>query len=886
VSEASAATAITPLSVLAANNHTAMQANYLGRDWAGALFKGSIEDVRFHNVALTDAEVRQEVARRGDMLGQFAPSLASDFNGTSTTAESGVRNGRVRTLAAWVKPRTSDDVSNYEAVFDSGNERGGGAGSGLGLDAGKWVARLDGLGLWATNVSATLNSWQHVALAFNGSTATLFVNGAQVATRSYTGPAADSAASGKCFRIGYSQTSEDTATRQYFDGHILSARIFDRALTASQIQLDADGDGVVDPVELSFGTDPINPLSTPPRYTVSGTVRDLAGTALAGATVYFSESPGAATTPAFTAITNASGQYSGSVTAGTWYVAAGAAAHNFSADRLVAVANAAMAGIDFALVPNARISGRVTRRSDGAAVTGASVFFATSPGGTPVFTATTNASGDYTQPVFDGTWHVSAGGTSFYSAPEKVVVVSGGDVGGIGFALVGIGIPRPTDLLFSALSSSLPGSGATGDWPTYQPAAQTLTAMGSPAVEIFNGAKWVNSVYGEGDGFRQGTYSANVPINGATIVVAVRPTRNTTTTDWTSVVDLFYNRLVLGVRNDTGQIVVWRNGARVTGSTGNAIPSGQATVLSLVAQPNGQYKVFANGTEVMDVTSTSTLTSLVPNVAGSYANAFNVGRNNPDGWTVFNGLIGDVFVYKVALTTTERQQIEADLMARFVSPGNVITASTGAGGTINPTGAVLVPPGGGQTFTIAPQPGYKLSTLTVNGTPQTPAGSFTFSNVTGAQTISATFVPSAIEAWRWAKFGANWNNPAISGDLVDVEWDGFVNLLEYALGADPHAAAANPFPRGGTVAGRLTITFQRVNTANDITLTVQGADSPAGPWADLARSVNGAATTSLIGGVTTTETPAGLNTTVEVRDLYLLTDPLHPRRFLRLRVTR
>ena len=888
LTEATAPTALTPLSVLAANSHTAPQANYLGRDWAGALFRGSLEDARFYNVVLTGAELREEMTRRGDLLGQFSPRTALDFNGTSTTAESGVPNGRVRTLAAWVRPHTSDDVSNYEAILDSGNERNGGAGSGLGLDNGRWVARLDGPGLWATNVPATLNRWQHVALACNGGTATLFVNGVQAATRSYSGPGSDAAASGKCFRVGFSQTSEDPATRQFFDGEILNARIHDRALTAAQLVLDADGDGVLDPVEAGFGTDPLDPASTPPRFTVAGAVRSSTGTALAGATIYFADGPGAATAPAFTVNADGAGQYSALVTPGTWYVAAGAAAHNFSADRLVTVSTANVAGIDFALVPDARVAGRVTRRSDGAPAAGAAVFFSRSPGASsgPVFTATTDASGFYTRALPDGAWYVAAGGAGFHPAPDKLLAVSGGDLGGIDFALVGLGIPRPGDLLFSALTAALPASGGTGAWPTYLPAGQTLTAMGSPTVELFNGAKWVNHVHADGDGFRQSTSSAPVAINGATIVIAVRPARNTTSTSWTSIVDLFYNRLVLGVRNNTGQIDVWRNGSLAGGSAANAIPSGQATVLSLVAQPTGQYRVFANGTQLMDITSTSDLTSLVPNVPGAFANAFNVGRNNPDGWTVFHGLIGDVFVYRVALTTAERQQIEADLMARFVTPGAFIQASAGAGGTINPTGAVLVPPGGAQTFTIAPQPGFAIAGVAVNGAPQPAAGSYTFANVNAAQTISATFSASAISAWRWANFGPNWNDAAVAGDLVDGERDGLVNLLEYALGTDPNAAGANPLPRGNAAAGRLAITFQRAAAASDLTITVQGADSLAGPWTNLARSINGAATAALVPGVNIAETPAGPATGVQVSDAFLQRDPAHPRRFLRLEVSR
>ena len=106
--EATATVTLKPLDVLAANNDTAMQANYLGRDWSGApCSRRSFDDVRFYNVALTAAEVLRGSVPARRSLGQFSPTAPTDFNGTSTIAQSGVRNGRVRTLAAWVKPRTS-----------------------------------------------------------------------------------------------------------------------------------------------------------------------------------------------------------------------------------------------------------------------------------------------------------------------------------------------------------------------------------------------------------------------------------------------------------------------------------------------------------------------------------------------------------------------------------------------------------------------------------------------------------------------------------------------------------------------------------------------------------------------------------------------------------
>lgn len=278
VTEATGTVTLRTLDILASNNHSASQANYLGRDWNGALFKGNVEDARFYNVAMTATEVRGELHRRGDVLGQFSPNAPADFDGATTIAQSGVRNGRIRTLSAWVKPRAAADTANYQAIFDSDDERGSRQGGGIGIDNGKWVARLDGLGYWTPTGTANtvkLDQWQHIALAFNGTNAWLFLNGTQIGTRTYSGPSSDSNAAGKCYRIGFSQFTEDTATRVYFNGLILNARIHDRALTASQIVLDTDGDGANDAAEADAGTDPLDKLSSPNANTVP-TISDIA----------------------------------------------------------------------------------------------------------------------------------------------------------------------------------------------------------------------------------------------------------------------------------------------------------------------------------------------------------------------------------------------------------------------------------------------------------------------------------------------------------------------------------------------------------------------------------------------------------------------------------
>jgi hypothetical protein len=68
-----------------------------------------------------------------------------------------------------------------------------------------------------------------------------------------------------------------------------------------------------------------------------------------------------------------------------------------------------------------------------------------------------------------------------------------------------------------------------------------------------------------------------------------------------------------------------------------------------------------------------------------------------------------------------------------------ITASAGAGGTITPTGAVIVNQGTSKTFTVKANTGYMIDTVKIDGTDVATTGTYTFANVAADHTIAATF---------------------------------------------------------------------------------------------------------------------------------------------------
>jgi len=86
------------------------------------------------------------------------------------------------------------------------------------------------------------------------------------------------------------------------------------------------------------------------------------------------------------------------------------------------------------------------------------------------------------------------------------------------------------------------------------------------------------------------------------------------------------------------------------------------------------------------------------------------------------------------------------IFVEFETTGSyIISGPVGLNGSINPTLPHTVSAGNSVTFTITPDPGYVIATLTVDGIPVIPPkGSVTFPNVNENHTITVTFEPAPI----------------------------------------------------------------------------------------------------------------------------------------------
>ena len=188
---------------------------------------------------------------------------------------------------------------------------------------------------------------------------------------------------------------------------------------------------------------------------------------------------------------------------------------------------------------------------------------------------------------------------------------------------------------------------------------------------------------------------------------------------------------------------------------------------------------------------------------------------------------------------------------------------------------------GAVTATPTPPSGstFPLGTTTVNVTAIDAAGNIAH----GSFTVT---VLTPLQSWRQLHF-STFENSGAAADTADPNHNGIPNLVEYALGGDPLGATTGTaiLPQPAlSVAKTLQISFTRYLDRTDLTLVVQAADTVAGPWTDLAQSTAGAAFVALLAEATVAETGTGNTRNVMVTDPYLVTDPAHPCRFLRLQV--
>jgi outer membrane protein assembly factor BamB len=202
---------------------------------------------------------------------------------------------------------------------------------------------------------------------------------------------------------------------------------------------------------------------------------------------------------------------------------------------------------------------------------------------------------------------------------------------------------------------------------------------------------------------------------------------------------------------------------------GNLISMGTATSVSVSFQWGTSPGVYPNTTTPQVMSTTGTF------------------------FFELNGLTPGTTYYFRAQAVGDSTAYGSELSFTTTSVSVTITASAGTNGTISPSGAVIVPYGGSQTFTMKPNKGYYIATLTVDGSPVTPAPRYTFTNVTMNHTISVTFAAKnnvyAFQGngqaafWVYSISGNSWtaltSAPAAVGDGGSLVYDGANSIYAF-----------------------------------------------------------------------------------------------------------
>ncbi|NPV88375.1 hypothetical protein HPY42_02440 [Coprothermobacteraceae bacterium] len=190
-----------------------------------------------------------------------------------------------------------------------------------------------------------------------------------------------------------------------------------------------------------------------------------------------------------------------------------------------------------------------------------------------------------------------------------------------------------------------------------------------------------------------------------------------------------YAKDLLYVGTDKSGLVTTNIGRPLAPVDFDAVPTSTAVVLSWKPSPGGRNGV--RGYEVYRSTRFD------------LSDAVRIASLGPESLTYVDGTARPgvtYYYYAVALdSSTSENRSSLSQVAAATILENQIHASAGTGGSIKPAGTVTVAHGGSQTFTITPNPGYRIADVIVDGKSVGAVTSYIFSSVTENHTINAVF---------------------------------------------------------------------------------------------------------------------------------------------------
>ena len=188
---------------------------------------------------------------------------------------------------------------------------------------------------------------------------------------------------------------------------------------------------------------------------------------------------------------------------------------------------------------------------------------------------------------------------------------------------------------------------------------------------------------------------------------------------------------------DTGYHIV---DVLVDGSSVGAVDS--YTFNNVIANHNILASFAINTYDITPKTGANGAISISGNVTVNYGGTqtFTIVPNT--GYHIASVLVDGSSVGAVPSYTFSNVTAKHTLAANFAVNTYTVTTTAGANGSISPSGTATVNHGGSQTFTIAPQTGYHIVDVLVDGSSVGAVPVYTFSNVTAKHTLAASFAAS------------------------------------------------------------------------------------------------------------------------------------------------
>ena len=155
-----------------------------------------------------------------------------------------------------------------------------------------------------------------------------------------------------------------------------------------------------------------------------------------------------------------------------------------------------------------------------------------------------------------------------------------------------------------------------------------------------------------------------------------------------------------------------------------------------------------------------------------------------------------------------------------------ITVTQGANGTISPATANNIPQGSDLAFTIAPNSGFQIADVLVDGTSVGAVSSYTFTNITSSHTIAATFSATSGSSTFdiTVTQGANGTiSPATATNLTQG------SNFTFTIAPNSGFQIADVLVDGISVGAVSSYTFTNITSNHTIAATFSAASGPTDP---------------------------------------------------------